>query len=64
MVGLALVLGLLHFDGVQLHFRRPAFVLSINSGRVKNDRYLGQYQCLTAGQLDPNERTRDDAGAI
>jgi hypothetical protein len=27
-------------------------------------RLLGQCPCLPAGQLDPDERTRDDAGAI
>ena len=30
----------------------------------KNGRYLGQCPYLPAGQLDPDERTRDDAGAI
>jgi hypothetical protein len=32
--------------------------------RVKTGGYLGQCPCLPAGQLDPNERTKDDAGAI
>jgi hypothetical protein len=31
---------------------------------VKNGGYLGLCPCLPAGQLDPDERTRDDAGAI
>jgi hypothetical protein len=30
---------------------------------VKNGGYLGQCPCLPAGQLDPDERTRDDVGA-
>ena len=32
--------------------------------RVKNGGCLGQCPCLPTGQLDPDERTKDDAGAI
>ena len=31
---------------------------------VKNGGYLGLCPCLPTGQLDTDERTRDDAGAI
>jgi hypothetical protein len=32
--------------------------------RVKNGGYLGLCPCLPTGQLDTDERTKDDAGAI
>jgi hypothetical protein len=37
---------------------------SFSTVSVKNGGYLGQCLCLPGGQLDPDERTGDDAGAI